>query len=166
MRKKRKSNSLKVITRCCKMSLAPFENIMKIASRALILHEKKILLVRHIGRDFYALPGGKVDEGEDVQTAIRRELKEELNRDAEVGNLLFVHEFQYPGGDMSVEFFFHITNGSDFVGELDGTHGEKELAEITWLPMEELQNIKPAFLIEKIPKLSLDGKAEFISFFR
>lgn len=134
---------------------------MKLASRAIILHNNKILLVKHRGRDFYSLPGGKVDPGEDIQTAMVRELKEELNRDAIIEQMLFVHEFQYPEGKLSLEFFFRIQNGEDFLGELNGDFAEKELAEITWIPVDEVQNIMPPFLKEKIKNISSQKEIEY-----
>ncbi len=136
---------------------------MKVASRAIIIHDGKILLVRHKGRDFYALPGGKVDAEEDIRSAMVREIKEELNRDAQVGNLVFVHEFRYKEGSHSLEFFFLIENGEDFVGELNGTHTEIELAEIKWIPLSEVKNLKPSFLIDKIQTLSANSPIEYYS---
>lgn len=138
---------------------------MKIASRAIILHNNKILLVQHKGRNFYSLPGGKVDEGEDVQTALVREIEEELAVHAKIEKMLFVHEFQYPGGDMSLEFFFLIKNGEDFLGELKGEYTEIELADIAWKNLDEEMNIMPRFLQEKIKKLSSESPLEYHSEF-
>jgi 8-oxo-dGTP pyrophosphatase MutT (NUDIX family) len=134
---------------------------MKIASRAIILHNHKILLVKHKGRDFYSLPGGKVDPDEDIQTAMKRELKEELDRDAVIDRLLFVHEFRYPEGSLSLEFFFRIQNGDDFLGELNGAFAEEELAEIVWMPVDTATNIMPPFLKEKIKNVSHQNEIEY-----
>lgn len=48
-------------------------------SRAIVLHENNILLVKNINVDYWSLPGGKIDSGESPEQCILRELKEELN---------------------------------------------------------------------------------------
>jgi ADP-ribose pyrophosphatase YjhB (NUDIX family) len=49
--------------------------------RAIVLSDarRKVLLVRHTYSDLWYLPGGGVGKGEDLETALRRELREELN---------------------------------------------------------------------------------------
>lgn len=138
---------------------------MKIAARAIILYKGKVLLVQHKGRDFYSLPGGKVDKGEDIQSALVREMEEELGVKAKIGKMLFVHEFQYPRGDMSLEFFFLIQNGKDFLGEKKGEYAEVELADIAWKGVDKEMNIMPKFLQEKIKTLSNESPLEFHSEF-
>jgi len=46
--------------------------------RAVILDENKILLCRKKEEDFYFFPGGNVEFGEKAETALVRELKEEM----------------------------------------------------------------------------------------
>ncbi|MFF0577616.1 NUDIX hydrolase [Streptosporangium saharense] len=59
------------------------------AARAVVLDENdRILLLRYNegGKVFWATPGGALDPGEDYQTAVRRELGEELGvTDVELG---------------------------------------------------------------------------------
>lgn len=138
---------------------------MKLAARAIIIHDRKVLLVKHKGRDFYSLPGGKVDHEEDMRSAMRRELYEELGIVAEVGPLLFVHEFRYPEGSLSLEFFFWIENGQDFLGECQGEFAVKELCEVVWLPTDDRINLKPSFLNEKLATLTGKAPIEFYSEF-
>ena len=137
---------------------------MKLAARALILHEGKILLVRHKNRDFYSLPGGKIDPEEDIKTALVREMEEELNTKVKNPELLFVHEFRYPNaGEFSVEFFFRVGNPEDFLTWKKGTHTELELAEIVWKPISENFDLMPEWLIEKLPTLAEQKSVEYIS---
>jgi 8-oxo-dGTP pyrophosphatase MutT (NUDIX family) len=49
-----------------------------------IIKDESILLLHRIKTDWYELPGGKVDEGEDDVTAAIRELKEELGVDVKI----------------------------------------------------------------------------------
>ena len=106
-----------------------------------------------------------MDEGEDITSALIREMKEELGVEAEVEKVLFVHEFQYPGGDMSLEFFFLVKNGADFLGSLSGEFTEAELADIAWKRVDEDLNIMPKFLQKKVRHLSAQSPLEFYSEF-
>jgi 8-oxo-dGTP pyrophosphatase MutT (NUDIX family) len=137
---------------------------MKIASRALILHEKNILLVKHKGRDFYSLPGGKVDDDEDIQSALAREIREELGKKALIEKLLFLHEFRYPEGSLSLEFFFLVANGKDFLGTPQGDFADIELEEISWVPIKDMKNIMPPFLKGKLLHICSSSPLEYHSF--
>lgn len=44
----------------------------------------------------YEFPGGKIEEGECAETAVKRELKEELDLEVKVGALYASHTFEYP----------------------------------------------------------------------
>jgi 8-oxo-dGTP pyrophosphatase MutT (NUDIX family) len=116
--------------------------------RAIILHEGKLLLVRHFRKDtyadFYALPGGHIDYGEDPEECMRRELLEELGIEAKLGRLLFIHTLVRDDGTQSVEFFFEVTNGADFAHHetKDKTHAH-EIAEVRWVGKEERVLIRP-----------------------
>ena len=53
--------------------------------RVLLIQEGKLLLVRHTYQDAWYLVGGRVEGGETLEQAIRREAKEEVG--AELGSL-------------------------------------------------------------------------------
>ena len=61
---------------------------------ALIVNkEGKILLVKsHKWFDKYTLPGGHVEVGETMIEALKREVKEEVGLDVQVGNMLLMQE--------------------------------------------------------------------------
>jgi 8-oxo-dGTP diphosphatase len=48
-----------------------------------LVHSKngEVLVVKEAGRDYWDLPGGGMDHGEDIHLAIAREMKEEVNLD-------------------------------------------------------------------------------------
>ncbi len=111
---------------------------IKIRCRGVIMHEGKLLVVRHShGLQFFAFPGGHLDFGEDPQECMRRELIEELGIEPKVGRLLYVHTFLGGSGDQSVEFFFEIENGADYLlhAEKEKTHAD-EIAEVVWVQPE------------------------------
>lgn len=77
-----------------------------------IIRENGRVLVcqrKHSAR--YALkwefPGGKVEDGEPVVNCLKRELKEELGIDAEVGQLYHRQEYTYPDSS-SFEVYYYL----------------------------------------------------------
>jgi 8-oxo-dGTP diphosphatase len=52
--------------------------LYRVAIRALVVQAGKILLVKELSDEWWALPGGGVDHGETVQSTLGREIEEEL----------------------------------------------------------------------------------------
>lgn len=46
--------------------------------KAAILKENKILIVKHATKDFWDVPGGRIDDSESIHDTLARELAEEL----------------------------------------------------------------------------------------
>ncbi len=65
---------------------------MRVRSAAVVVRDGKILVIRRRkdGRNYCVLPGGGVEEGENLREACRRELLEETGLDGDVGDLLDV----------------------------------------------------------------------------
>lgn len=53
----------------------------------------------------WEFPGGKIEAGESPETALVRELREELGIESEAGQELMRYEFTYPGGK-AIELIF------------------------------------------------------------
>ena len=65
---------------------------------AILEKEGKILIARRLHgeqKDFWEFPGGKYEEGETGEEAIRREIEEEFDAEIEVKRLLCTVEHQY-----------------------------------------------------------------------
>lgn len=98
---------------------------------------------------WWEFPGGKIEEGECARAALVREIREELDAEISVGDLLETVEWDYPD--------FHLTMHC-FVCELvsDSMHlNEHEAA--AWLSRDTLHSVKwlPADegILEKIENL-------------
>lgn len=62
----------------------------------------------------WEFPGGKVEPGESPRAAISRELREELDIEAEIGDEMDRYEYQYPGKAPIYLIFYKVER---FTGE-------------------------------------------------
>ncbi len=76
---------------------------------AVVRRADRVLVTRRLdrpgARGQWEFPGGKVEPDEDEPAALRRELREELGCDAEVGPLVLRHAHTYP--ELEVELAFY-----------------------------------------------------------
>ena len=76
----------------------PYDEEMRVVA-ALIEKEDRLLIARRMEGSFMAgfweFPGGKVEEGEKPEEALRREIKEELDVDIEVLELFHTNNHVY-----------------------------------------------------------------------
>ena len=67
----------------------------RISARALIITEKGLAVIFRrkikdgITKEYYVIPGGGVNEDEDIEEGLKRELKEELNIEVNIKDLAF-----------------------------------------------------------------------------
>jgi ADP-ribose pyrophosphatase YjhB (NUDIX family) len=116
-----------------------------IRCRAIILHEGKLLVVRHAhDASFAALPGGHLEWGEDVKECLSREIIEELGVKPEIGRLLYINTFEDKNSVQPIEFFFEVLNGKDYLDseKMTRTHAH-ELSEIYWASSTDNIKILP-----------------------
>lgn len=125
--------------------------------RAIVEDNGEFLFAKHKGYTTWNLVGGHVDPGEDVLTAIKREIFEELDVQAQIGNILYNHHLFTPVTDNShdsgerFELFFNVTNGADFRHlQLDkATHAVAEIAEVKFFKPGTIDT-RPAFLKDEL----------------
>ncbi|MBO5450465.1 MAG: (deoxy)nucleoside triphosphate pyrophosphohydrolase [Coprococcus sp.] len=81
----------------------------------------------------WEFPGGKIEEGESPQEALVREIKEELNANIQVGELIQTVEYDYPNFHLSMDCFWC---------ELESEQLElKEHEDAKWLSKNELDSV-------------------------
>ena len=80
-----------------------------ISAAALIVQDKRILLVRHReagSYDFWVPPGGSLEGAESIFECAQRETIEETGLSVELGHILYIQEFWEPGYHFCKFFIF------------------------------------------------------------
>ena len=131
----------------------------RISVRAIIEHDGKFLLVKHrADSTFWCLPGGGLEEGENVLSALERELIEETHVKPVIGNLIYIHQVKQDDGYTAPGLYFHIKNAEDYLNHniYDSSHGKHEIAEIDWFDITKV-TVLPKFLATELPDISKNG---------
>ncbi|MGH9327699.1 MAG: (deoxy)nucleoside triphosphate pyrophosphohydrolase [Terriglobia bacterium] len=80
-----------------------------LVAAGIFMKSGRVLICQRHHSDAYGLqwefPGGKVESGEKLEDSLRRELEEELNIEAQIGEEVFRLRYRYPDRYVEVAFF-------------------------------------------------------------
>lgn len=104
---------------------------------AAVIHDGGRILATQRGygefKDKWEFPGGKMEAGESREEALRREIREELDTEINIGKLLCTVEYDYPA--------FHLTMHCYLCSVVSGTLELKEHESARWLSADGLESV-------------------------
>ncbi|MBQ5956324.1 MAG: (deoxy)nucleoside triphosphate pyrophosphohydrolase [Clostridia bacterium] len=115
---------------------------VNVAAAVMIRDGKIFVTERGYGdyKDWWEFPGGKIEENESPRDAVSREIWEELGVSIEVGDRIYVIEYDYPDFHLHMEAFACTLSG----GEIELREHENALwldrdsiDSVRWLPADE-----------------------------
>ncbi len=126
-----------------------------VASGPVIIQDGKLLVSKDNKDDFYKIPGGRIEFGEELEETCIRQVKEETNADIELIkplHTMVIYKNPQTQEEMSI-ILIHFEAKLKNPDELKPNR--EDIQEIKWLDIEEIKqgrhNVAPniKFLIEK-----------------
>lgn len=114
----------------------------RICVRGIVLKDNKLAVIFRrkkkgdVLKEYYVIPGGGVEGEEDLETALKRELNEELNINVNVKDLAFKTE-----QEERIEYFYnceYLSGSFELVGEEVERNTEDNYYEPTFIPIDKI----------------------------
>ncbi|MEA2460671.1 MAG: 8-oxo-dGTP diphosphatase [Actinomycetota bacterium] len=109
----------------------------EIAVGAIVVVEGRLLMVRRghePNKGLWTVPGGRVERGESLEDAVKREIREETGLAVEVGRLAGHLEYIGEHHLVILDFLAQPQDGSEPVAGDDAD-------EVRWVPLDEIANL-------------------------
>ena len=110
----------------------------QIAVGAVVLRNEEILMIQRgqePGQGLWSIPGGRVEHGEYLVDALKREVKEETGLDVEVGEMLGILEVIGDPHYVILDFVARVVGAGDPVVGGDA-------AAVSWVPLDEVEQLE------------------------
>ncbi len=112
----------------------------------IIIRDKKLLVERSKGKDFFISPGGSIEEGETAKQALVRELREEFKIIVDQENLKEFGIFSAPAvGQEERQVVIEVFIVDSFEGE---PIPDSEVEEIAWIASNIPEGMKVGSIFE------------------
>lgn len=109
---------------------------------AIIVKDKKVFATRRgygEWKGWWEFPGGKIEEGESLQEALEREIREELDAEITVGELLDTIEWDYPAFHLKMHCFIcSLKSATVHLNEHEASAwlSKDTIHSVKWLPAD------------------------------
>jgi ADP-ribose pyrophosphatase YjhB (NUDIX family) len=121
---------------------------LKVISRAVIVHEDKLLLVKNHKRDFWSLPGGHWElDYESLGSCAVREVEEETGFLTELNDIIFVQELRKPES-VVIEVFWSGTIAAENTRDIQSKiqhidiDEDSEIDKVAWFDKSSIKDIR------------------------
>ncbi len=128
--------------------------------RVVVVKDDKILLCKSLEKNFYFLPGGHIEQGESPETALERELAEEIGKKpkkikkvTEVNNI-----YTRENGAVIEKFYIYLA----ILDNYENIVSKESHIAFDWIPVGNLEKIdlKPKKALPNVIK-SIEENKEF-----
>lgn len=128
--------------------------------RLIVIKNDKILLSYVKSEDFYFYIGGKMEWGETIEEACKREMQEEGKADFKFKKIIYVRDYIKPDMDEhSIELY--VLGDIDKFDEVEGLRDEEFDGDHwqTWIDLNKLKDVdvRPKALVDQIIKDHKEG---------
>ena len=148
------------------MCVACDDGILNIRVGAIIMKDRKILMIGNEKVDYLYSVGGRIKFGETAEEAIIREVFEETGVVMEIDRLGFVHENYFYGDAPSnlgkliyeISFFFYMKVPTDFEPVCNSFSEDGDKEHLVWIRADHQKKYYPKFFKTELANPTKDVK--------
>lgn len=115
---------------------------MQRVTNCILIHDEQVLLIKKPRRGWYAIPGGKMEQGETILESVEREFKEETDLNIHSPKLSGVFTFSiFSHHELVQEWMMFTFISHAYNGVMTSNSDEGELK---WIPLREIPHLSMA----------------------